>query len=348
VATVVLRGSTEAFLDDVERAVDDGVNAFKALAKDSRAVPAGGASEIEIARVVGSHLQLGRAARFALARFGGAWQAGGRAARQRPRRRSCWRVADALPLPVQVADFGRKQTGLDQYAIGKFAEAFEVVPRMLAENSGLNATDVVCGVARPALVPACCSACHACAAYLRPPPPSPPRLPDASLQPAKHPAGARVAARALSPRPGWVARPPQVSALYAAHSSGQLNAGLDLETGEPADLSAAGISDVYSTKWCAAACLALLPARGPVCPGSQRRLADPRAGQAGWRRCSCGGAPACLAPASTQPAATRPWRCRWAIKLATDAVATVLKVDQIIMAKQAGGPKPRGMDGDDD
>lgn len=32
--------------------------------------------------------------------------------------------------------------------------------------------------------------------------------------------------------------------------------------------------------------------------------------------------------------------CRWAIKLATDAVVTVLRVDQIIMAKQAGGPKP--------
>lgn len=31
----------------------------------------------------------------------------------------------------------------------------------------------------------------------------------------------------------------------------------------------------------------------------------------------------------------------WAIRLATDAVLTVLRVDQIIMAKQAGGPKPQ-------
>lgn len=38
----------------------------------------------------------------------------------------------------------------------------------------------------------------------------------------------------------------------------------------------------------------------------------------------------------------------WAIKLATDAVVTVLKVDQIIMAKQAGGPRPRGPGDDDD
>ena len=30
-----------------------------------------------------------------------------------------------------------------------------------------------------------------------------------------------------------------------------------------------------------------------------------------------------------------------AIKLATDAAVTVLRVDQIIMAKPAGGPRPR-------
>lgn len=32
----------------------------------------------------------------------------------------------------------------------------------------------------------------------------------------------------------------------------------------------------------------------------------------------------------------------WAIKLATDAARTVLSVDQIIVARQAGGPKPPG------
>ena len=93
VATVVLRGSTENAMDDVERAVDDGVNAYKALAKDSRVVPAGGATEMELAH--------------------------------------------------RLAAFGRKQTGLDQYAIEKFARALEVVPRTLAENAGLSATDVV-------------------------------------------------------------------------------------------------------------------------------------------------------------------------------------------------------------
>ena len=43
---------------------------------------------------------------------------------------------------------------------------------------------------------------------------------------------------------------------------------------------------------------------------------------------------------------------KWALKYATNAACTVLRVDQIIMAKRAGGPKPRdtqgGMDQDDD
>jgi len=35
----------------------------------------------------------------------------------------------------------------------------------------------------------------------------------------------------------------------------------------------------------------------------------------------------------------------WAVKLASDAAITVLRVDQIIVAKPAGGPKPRGQQG---
>ena len=41
----------------------------------------------------------------------------------------------------------------------------------------------------------------------------------------------------------------------------------------------------------------------------------------------------------------------WALKYATDAACTILRVDQIIMAKRAGGPKPKQsgpMDEDDD
>ncbi|KAI0629642.1 T-complex protein 1 [Trametes polyzona] len=51
-ATIVLRGATQNRLDDLERAVDDGVNVIKALLKDARLVPGAGATELELAKRV--------------------------------------------------------------------------------------------------------------------------------------------------------------------------------------------------------------------------------------------------------------------------------------------------------
>ena len=92
-ATIVLRGATANHLDDVERAIDDGVNVIKSLTKDPRLVPGAGATELELAK--------------------------------------------------RVMNFGEKTPGLNQHAIKKFAQALEVVPRTLAENAGLDATDVL-------------------------------------------------------------------------------------------------------------------------------------------------------------------------------------------------------------
>ncbi|XP_048087985.1 T-complex protein 1 subunit theta isoform X2 [Alosa alosa] len=167
IASVVIRGSTDNLMDDIERAVADGVNTFKALVRDQRLVPGGGATEIELAK--------------------------------------------------QITSYGESCPGLEQYAIKKFAEAFEVVPRALAENSGVKANEVI-------------------------------------------------------------------SKLYAAHHEGQSNMGVDIEGEGPAltDMVKAGIQDPFVVK-------------------------------------------------------------HWGIKLATNAAITVLRVDQIIMAKPAGGPKaPQG------
>jgi len=79
VSTIVIRGATDNYMDDIERAVDDGVNVFKSVCKDGRLTAGGGATEVELARQVG------------------AW--------------------------------GETHSGLEQYSIGKFAEALEVVPR---------------------------------------------------------------------------------------------------------------------------------------------------------------------------------------------------------------------------
>jgi len=50
VATVLLRASTSNILNDLERAIDDGVNTIKALSRDGRFVPGAGAVDIEMAR----------------------------------------------------------------------------------------------------------------------------------------------------------------------------------------------------------------------------------------------------------------------------------------------------------
>merc|ERR1719230_785874 len=93
VATIIIRGSTPNVMDDVERAIDDGVNVVKSMTRDKRFVPGAGATELLL--------------------------------------------ADTLTL------FGEAQPGLDQYAIQKFGLALEVVPRTLAENAGLDATNMI-------------------------------------------------------------------------------------------------------------------------------------------------------------------------------------------------------------
>jgi len=176
VSTIVVRGSTDNYMDDIERAIDDGVNVFKGLCKDGRFTAGGGATEIEMAR--------------------------------------------------QIAAWGETHPGLEQYSISRFAQALEVIPRVLAENSGVKPKEII-------------------------------------------------------------------SKLYAAHSEGNKNIGFDIE-GESGDVKDCCESGVYD----------LLLAK------------------------------------------------KWALKYATNAACTILRVDQIIMAKRAGGPKARDtsgtMDQDDD
>ena len=51
-STIVLRGSTNAMLDDTERAIDNGVNTVKSLIKDARMVAGAGATEIYLAHEI--------------------------------------------------------------------------------------------------------------------------------------------------------------------------------------------------------------------------------------------------------------------------------------------------------
>jgi len=51
--------------------------------------------------------------------------------------------ASEIELARLIKSWGESISGQDQYAIKKFGEALEIVPKILAENSGANPTDII-------------------------------------------------------------------------------------------------------------------------------------------------------------------------------------------------------------
>ena len=52
-----------------------------------------------------------------------------------------------MELAKQVNTYGEKCEGLEQYAVQRFAQALHVVPKMLAENTGVKANQVIAELA---------------------------------------------------------------------------------------------------------------------------------------------------------------------------------------------------------
>jgi len=48
-----------------------------------------------------------------------------------------------VELAKRLATYGGKIPGLSQYCVKKFAESLEIVPRLLAENAGLDGVEVL-------------------------------------------------------------------------------------------------------------------------------------------------------------------------------------------------------------
>ncbi len=93
VGTIVVRGSTSTFMEDVERTINDCVNTVKCIIRDQRFLPGAGAIEIHLAS--------------------------------------------------QIQSYAKTISGLDQYAVEKFGQALEVIPRTIAENAGHKAEDII-------------------------------------------------------------------------------------------------------------------------------------------------------------------------------------------------------------
>jgi T-complex protein 1 subunit theta len=235
-ATLVLRGATQNHLDDVERAVDDGVNVVKAITRDPRLVPGAGATETQ--------------------------------------------------LVERISAFADRTPGILQHAIRKYAEAFEVIPRTLAESAGLDATEVLSRLYTAHQAPA----------------PEKAKTAPSAKSPSKPTAtnGSRPTQKPKS-KPDPTPDPSSSSASDDDEEEEE-----DEESSE--ESSSSEEEDPYWTTG-----IDLLQST----PSGTLDTVDE-------------GILDLMVVKS------------WAIRLATEAARTVLSVDQIIVARQAGGPKPPG------
>jgi thermosome len=92
-ATLLLRGSTEHVVDELERGINDALDVVASTVADGRVLAGGGAVEVELA---------GR-----------------------------------------VRDYADSVSGREQLAVEAFADSLELVPRVLAENAGLDSIDTL-------------------------------------------------------------------------------------------------------------------------------------------------------------------------------------------------------------
>ncbi|KAH7650059.1 hypothetical protein FG379_003139 [Cryptosporidium bovis] len=105
VSSIVLRGATQSSLDEMERSIMNAVSIAKAATKDNRFVPGAGATFIELSKNL--------------------------------------RNSNKSDEVAKAASNSPQFSGLEEYAVEKYAESLDIFPRILAENTGNNSTDLL-------------------------------------------------------------------------------------------------------------------------------------------------------------------------------------------------------------
>jgi len=134
ISTILLRASTESVLNDLERAIDDGVNCIRTCCTNGDYVAGAGACETEVSTQKVYRSKSVWHFYFIFQLLNDTHTSDPHPTLTKP---------STLQLSQRIKAYGDTRPGLDQYAIKAFAKALEFVPRTLAENSGQEATDVL-------------------------------------------------------------------------------------------------------------------------------------------------------------------------------------------------------------
>eukprot|EP00096_Caligus_rogercresseyi_P016771 TRINITY_DN969_c0_g1_i1.p1 TRINITY_DN969_c0_g1~~TRINITY_DN969_c0_g1_i1.p1 ORF type:complete len:547 (-),score=228.98 TRINITY_DN969_c0_g1_i1:450-2090(-) len=149
VATIVVRGATDNYMDDIERAIDDGVNTFKGLCKEPRLVPGAGATEIALSTKIGAYAETCPGLdQYAINRFSLALQSVPRILAENSGLRSSEMIAQLLSAHLE----GKSSSGVDvdaEKASIVNADEKEIFDLLLTKYWGIKyATNAACTILR--------------------------------------------------------------------------------------------------------------------------------------------------------------------------------------------------------
>lgn len=122
ISTIVIRGATDNYMDDIERAIDDGVNTFKCITRDGRFVPGAGATEIELALQLAQYADtLPGLEQYAVRKFAAALECFPKALADNSGHRAT-SVVDKL---LEAHQAGKKNHGVDIESLNTICDSVE-------------------------------------------------------------------------------------------------------------------------------------------------------------------------------------------------------------------------------